>query len=183
MKNNCYGQILIELNHTLSKLDDEAIDQLLDAILRAKRIFLAGAGRSGLIMKCFAMRLMHMGMKAFVVGEATTPGISEGDLLIIGSGSGETGSVSLFAKKAKEEQAKLGLLTVFSDSTIGRLADIKIVIRVPFDKQNIGFASIQPGATLFEQSLMLVLDGITVKLIEKLDIKPSVLRSNHANLE
>lgn len=183
MKNNCYGQILIELNHTLSKLDDEAIDQLLDAILRAKRIFLAGAGRSGLIMKCFAMRLMHMGMKAFVVGEATTPGISEGDLLIIGSGSGETGSVSLFAKKAKEEQAKLGLLTVFSDSAIGRLADIKIVIRVPFDKQNIGFASIQPGATLFEQSLMLVLDGITVKLIEKLDLKPSVLRSNHANLE
>jgi 6-phospho-3-hexuloisomerase len=185
MKINYYDQILMELNNTLSKLDDEPIKLLLDAIVGAKRIFLAGTGRSGLMMKCFAMRLMHLGLKAYVVGETTTPGISDNDLLIIGSGSGETGSVSTFARTAKKQKAKLGLITAFPDSAIGKLAEIKILVRVPSSENNLnnGFASIQHGGTLFEQSLMLVLDGMIVMLTEKLNVDPSVLRSNHANLE
>jgi 6-phospho-3-hexuloisomerase len=185
MKNNCYNQILLELNHTLSRLDDEPINLLLDAIVGANRIFLAGTGRSGLMLKGFAMRLMHLGLKAYVVGETTTPGISANDLLIIGSGSGETGSVSIFARTAKKHKAGLGLITIFPDSTIGKLADIKVLLHVPAgeNNQNNGFASIQHGGTLFEQSLMLVLDGMIVMLTEKLNVDPTVLRLNHANLE
>ena len=36
-----------------------------------------------------AMRLMHVGFEAHVVGEATTPSIAEGDRLMVFSGSGE----------------------------------------------------------------------------------------------
>jgi 6-phospho-3-hexuloisomerase len=183
MKNDCYGRILNELAQALSNLDDEVIEQFLESIMGANRIFLAGAGRSGLIMKCFAMRLMHIGLKAFVVGETTTPGIAEGDLLIIGSSSGETGSVLVFAKTAKEHKARVGLLTVFNDSMIGRLADIKLQIKIPTNKMNTGLESFQHGATLFEQSLLLVLDGMIVRLIEMLKVKPQVLWLNHANLE
>jgi 6-phospho-3-hexuloisomerase len=185
MKDNYYDQILDELYSTLSELDDEPIDQLVDAIVGAKRIFLAGTGRSGLMLKCFAMRLMHLDLEAHVVGETTTPGISDNDLLIVGSGSGETGSISLFARTAKEQKAKLGLITVFPDSTIARLADIKVFIRIPASKDNLnnGFASIQYGGTLFEQSLMLVLDGMILRLMDRLNVSPSLLKLKHANLE
>jgi 6-phospho-3-hexuloisomerase len=185
MKNNHYDQIIIELKETLSKLDVESIDQLLEAMISSNHIFLAGTGRSGLIIKCFAMRLMQLGLKVFVVGETTTPGISKGDLLIIGSGSGETGSISIFAKEAKKHYARLGLITAIPDSTIGKLADIKVFISVPIDNKRLadGSTSIQPGGSLFEQSMMLVLDGMVLKMMEKLDVDPGSLGANHANLE
>jgi 6-phospho-3-hexuloisomerase len=128
---------------------------------------------------------MHLGLNVFVVGETTTPGISKRDLLIIGSGSGETGSVSIFAKEAKKHNAKLGLITIFPDSTIGKLADIKVLVNAP-TSENIpdnGITSIQPGGSLFEQSLMLLLDGLILKLIEKLKVNPGSMWANHANLE
>lgn len=183
--NKYNNQIMIELKDTLSKLDDETIDHLLEAIISSNRIFLAGIGRSGLIIKCFAMRLMHLGLSVFVVGETTTPGISKNDLLIIGSGSGETGSVSIFAKEAKKHNARLGLITASPDSTIGNLADIKVFVSVPIDKnrQANGSTSIQPGGSLFEQSMMLLLDGVVLKLMEKLIVDPSSMGASHANLE
>jgi 6-phospho-3-hexuloisomerase len=185
MKNNHYDQIIIELKDTLSKINEKSIDLLLEGIISANRIFLAGTGRSGLIIKCFAMRLMHLGLNAFVVGETITSGISQSDLLIIGSGSGETGSISIFAKEAKKHNARLGLITAFPDSTIGKLADIKVLISVPMDnnKQADGSASIQPGGSLFEQSMMLLLDGVVLKLMEKLNVDPDSMGANHANLE
>jgi 6-phospho-3-hexuloisomerase len=185
MKDNYFDQIIIELKDTLSKLDEETIDQLLEAIISSNRIFIAGTGRSGLIIRCFAKRLMHLGLNVFVVGETTTPGISKSDLLIIGSGSGETGSVSVFAKEAKKHNARLGLITAFPDSTIGKLADIKVFVSVPIDNKRLanGSTSIQPGGSLFEQSMMLLLDGMVLKLMEKLSVDTSAMRANHANLE
>jgi 6-phospho-3-hexuloisomerase len=185
MKNNYYDQIMIELKDSLSKFDEESIDQLLEAIIRSNRIFLAGTGRSGLMVKGFAMRLMHLGLKAFVVGETTTPGISNGDLLIIGSGSGETGSVSNYAREARKHNAKIGLITIFPDSTIGKLADIKVLIRAPTSKNILdnGITSIQPMGSLYEQSLLLLLDGLILKLMEKTNANPGTMWANHANLE
>jgi 6-phospho-3-hexuloisomerase len=185
MKNNYYDRIIIELKESLAQLDEESIDQLLEAIISANRIFLAGTGRSGLIIKCFAMRLMQLGLSAFIVGETTTPGIVKSDLLIIGSGSGETGSVSIFAKEAKKHNARLGLITAFPDSTIGKLADIKVFISGPIEKNILAtrLTSIQYGGTLFEQSMLLVLDGMALNLMEKLNVDPSSMSQNHANLE
>ena len=68
-------------------------EKLADAILAAETIFVAGAGRSGLAMKSFAMRLMHMGFDTYVVGETVTPSITDKAVLLIGSGSGSTSSL------------------------------------------------------------------------------------------
>ena len=47
---------------TLSmKLEERDIRALIEEIQNADRIFLAGAGRSGLMIRAFAMRLMHIG--------------------------------------------------------------------------------------------------------------------------
>ena len=179
--------LLEELNYSLSRIRDEEVQSLMDAILSARRIFVAGAGRSLLMMRGFAMRLMHLEMTSFVVGETVTPSIGPGDLLIIGSGSGETGTLKIYAQKALAAGAKLALITVHPDSTLGQMADHKLVIAASTVKnaQDTGFVSRQPGASMFEQTLLLLGDALILALQERLgvtDINESMNRL-HANLE
>ena len=95
------NKVLTELEIALTGINDKEIEKLIQAILTSKKIFLAGAGRSGLMIKAFAMRLIHMGFTAYVVGETITPAIASGDLLIIGSGSGSTDSLVVIVGKAR----------------------------------------------------------------------------------
>lgn len=94
-------EIINELQRSVSRIPVQEAEELAEQVLCAKRIFLAGAGRSGLMGRAFAMRLMHAGKDAYVVGETVTPGIAEGDLLILGSGSGETQSLIAMAQKPR----------------------------------------------------------------------------------
>ena len=96
--------IVNELGQALSSISERNTENLIDMIEGADRVFLAGCGRSGLMVRGFAMRLMHMGKKVYVVGETTTPSINQGDLLIIASGSGETGSLVAMANKCKKNR-------------------------------------------------------------------------------
>lgn len=138
--------IIDELSRTLSGIDRKQQEQMADEILKAKHIFVAGAGRSGMMARCFAMRLMHMGMKAYMVGEVVTPSMQEGDLLIITSGSGTTGSLVKMAEKAKVLNGRVGLITIYPESTIGKMADVVVQINAPTSKSKIdtGVTSIQP---------------------------------------
>lgn len=86
-------KILNELQQSSSLILDEDAEKLVNGILGAKKVFVAGAGRSGFMGKSFAMRMMHMGIDAYVPGETTTPNFEKDDILIIGSGSGETKSL------------------------------------------------------------------------------------------
>ena len=101
------------------------------AISNAPRIFVAGAGRSGLMMKAFSMRLMHIGFDVHVIGDITTPNSRSGDLFILGTGSGETESLLSYANKAKKLGLNVITLTSFVDSTLGNLADITMQIPAP----------------------------------------------------
>ncbi len=96
-----YEQIIEELNRAARQLADEEAETLADRILQSRKVFVAGAGRSGLMVRAFAMRLMQMGMDAYVVGETVTPNMEKDDILIIGSGSGETKSLIPMAEKAR----------------------------------------------------------------------------------
>ena len=178
--------ILEELGQTLSQVDPEETEAMIDAILGAKRIFVAGAGRSLLMMRGFAMRLMHMGFQSYVVGETVTPAITREDLLLIGSGSGETDTLKVMAKKAKDLGAKLGLISIFPDSTIGQLADYVIRVKAATTKGTRSTVkSIQPGANTFEQSLLLIGDALIIRIISRCKIsgENEKLMQRHANLE
>lgn len=174
-----------ELEATLGSINEEQTVQLVDCIQQAKRIFIAGRGRSGLMVNCFAMRLMHMGKKVFVVGEIVTPSIEKGDLLLIASGSGETGSLVSMAKKCKEIGARLATVTIFPEATIGRLADVVIRISAPTAKsdQKANIESIQPMGSLFEQSVLLYLDYVVLRLMEVNNTTSEIMFRLHANLE
>lgn len=95
-------QIIIEeLRQYSQNIREEEVQALAESCVRARRIFVAGAGRSGFAARGFANRLMHLGRTVYFVGETTAPSIGPGDLLVIGSGSGSTASLVTFAKKAK----------------------------------------------------------------------------------
>jgi 6-phospho-3-hexuloisomerase len=178
-------QILDELRETLAHVPNNRGEELADAIINAQTIFVAGAGRSGLAMKSFAMRLMHLGFDTYVVGETTTPGITDKDLLLIGSGSGSTGSLVVSANKAQAIGAKICLITVDADSSVAQVADAILTIPAPTPKidRDLGFRSAQPMGSLFEQSLLLTLDAIVLLLMEKTEKNGVTMIDRHANLE
>lgn len=180
------NEILDELRTSLGKIDKNQAEDFAEAIISAKRVFVAGAGRSLLMIRGLAMRLMHMGFNAFVVGETITPAIEAGDLLVIGSGSGETGTLKVMAQKAKNAGSRVALITIHPESSIGQLADIVVQIIAATTKcENEGVKSIQPGANMFEQSLLLFCDATVIRIIHHCNIteENTVLMKRHANLE
>ena len=178
--------ITAELQETLASVSDTQLDLLAQKICTAKRVFLTGAGRSLLMIRACAMRLMQLGLTAYVPGEVVTPAIQPGDLLIVASGSGETATVALMAKKAKEIGAEVALITIMPDSTIGGLADLIIPVdaastKVAENKKT----SVQLGGSLFEIGVLLLLEAVTMLVVEKKGITDpnGLLMKNHANLE
>ena len=178
-------QVIGELERTLAAIGPEDAERLVDLILGARRVFVAGAGRSGLAMKAFAMRLMHLGLDTYVVGETVTPGMGADDLLLIGSGSGETGSLVAMAEKVRQLQGRLALVTIVADSRIGRLAEVVVAIPAPSPKARAahGATSVQPMGSLFEQSLLIFLDVLVLQLMERKAVDSAAMFGRHANLE
>jgi 6-phospho-3-hexuloisomerase len=178
-------EVLRELDRTLAAISTEEADRLLAAVMEAPRVFVAGAGRSGLAIKAFAMRLMHMGRQVFVAGEIVTPAVGAGDLLIVGSGSGETASLRAMAERAKSLGAKVALVTIFPESAIGKIADVVVTIPAPTPKSSSrGQApSIQPMGSLFEQTMLIFFDLLILQLMEKAAVDSAAMFERHANLE
>ena len=113
----------------LANIDQAQLDAMAQAIMDAKRVYIAGWGRAGNCVKILAMDCSQMGMEAHICGDNTTPSIHEGDILIIGSGSGTTKTMVILAEEAKEHGAKLGLISSNAQSTIGKMADYNIEIK------------------------------------------------------
>jgi 6-phospho 3-hexuloisomerase len=118
-----------KIEEQLRAIDQKSIDQFVESLINAKRIFIVGAGRSGLVAKAFGMRLMHLGFTVYVVGEVITPAITKDDLLIVVSGSGQTLSVVVAATVAKEKGVKIIGITSNPDSDIGKLSDVVVQIK------------------------------------------------------
>ncbi len=178
-------EIAAELLRFAGKIRQEELDRFADTIVQAKRLYVAGAGRSGFVARAFSNRLMHLGFTVYFVGEPTTPSIQEGDLLIILSGSGETGSLKGMAGKAKKQGALLATITIFPEAFIGSLADA--VIKVPgvtpkSDLEN-HVTSIQPMGSAFEQLSWLICDTLVAILMDRLGRTEEEMFRLHANLE
>ncbi|MBK5446888.1 MULTISPECIES: 6-phospho-3-hexuloisomerase [Peribacillus] len=178
------AEILKELNHSADLIADEEAEKLVNGILESKKVFVAGAGRSGFMAKSFAMRMMHMGIDSYVIGETVTPNFEKEDILIIGSGSGETKSLVSMAEKAKSIGGKIATVTIFPDSTIGQLADITIKLPgSPKDQSEGDYKTIQPMGSLFEQTLLLFYDAVILRFMEKKGLDTNKMYGRHANLE
>ena len=176
-------------------IHDDEVEKFLSEILNAKRIYVMGAGRSGLVAKSFAMRLMHMGLQSYVVGETITPAMLKDDVLIVFSGSGKTKTVADIAETAKELGGHICIITSNPDSRIAKISECIVVIESHRDalendskdyeiRQMIGeHKSFAPLGTLFETASLVFADAVISRLMEITKTDESALKNRHANIE
>jgi len=185
-------QIAEHLQKTIEKINDKEVDVMVNAIEKADRVFLMGVGRSGLVAKAFAMRLVQLGLTAHVIGETTTPSITKTDLLIAVSGSGTTSSVVKAVEIAKQMKTRVLAITSYPESDLGKLADhiVRIEGRTKVDtstnhlKRELGgYEQLTPLGTLFEDTVLIFFDGIIAKLMARLGRWETEMKRRHAKLE
>ncbi|MDU5335721.1 6-phospho-3-hexuloisomerase [Enterococcus sp.] len=176
-----FNEIIDEVMKIGNEISDQQVDDFLTSIQSAKHIFLEGAGRSGLMIRGFANRLLHLGYSVSIVGEISSPHTKPGDLFIIGSGSGETTSLVHQAEIAKTNGVLIGLVTTNADSTLGKLADSIIVI--PAQSKQSDAATLQPMGSLFEQTSLFLYDSLVLHLMEKTGETNQTMKPRHADLE
>ncbi len=177
--------ILDDITRTLKAVDPTDIEALQQAILSAERIFIAGKGRSGLQMKAFAMRLMHLGLTVHVVDDVTTPAIGNGDLLLIGSSSGRTSTLLRYVDTMEKTGATLAIITGNLDSPLAQAAATRLYIPATNFKAG-GEAngdSVLVMGSLFEHCLGLLCDLLIIRIKIALEVEESAMNARHANLE
>ncbi len=177
--------ILDDVSRTLRAVEASQVAETQAAILAAERVFVAGKGRSGLQMRAFAMRLMHLGLRVHAVDEVTAPAIGAGDLLLIGSGSGRTGSLLRYAEALPATGASLALFTGNPGSPLAALARTVLVIPASNYKAGprVGGDAVLVMGSLFEHCLGLLCDLLVINLKATLAVDESAMRARHANLE
>lgn len=180
------GKILEELTKNQQYLQENELQKIVEEILGAGYIFTAGAGRSRTAIQAFTNRLMHLGLSVSLAGEISAPHTKAGDLLIIGSGSGETESLVAMAKKAKRNGMRIALFTMDEGSAIGRIADAVAVLPGASPKlrqKGKQVSSIQPMGSAFEQLCFLVCDGIILELMDRMGQTSEEMFERHTDLE
>ncbi len=176
----------------IGRIEEESVSQMINTILNAKNVFIVGTGRSELVGKMFAMRLMHLGFTVHVVGDVTTPAIRESDCLIAISGSGETKTVTLAAETAKEVNANVVGITGNPESRLRKSLDVTVNINSKTKRpwkyytSNVlkgHYDDLTPMGTLFEDSTHLFLDGLIAEFMAYLGKKEIDLKKRHAIIE
>lgn len=186
--------ILDNIHDAEEYLVEEDIAKFIEVITTADNIFVTGAGRSGLAAKAFAMRLMHLGLSSYVVGETISPAINAGDCILAISGSGETNTIVTAARISKKRGAKVLALTSYPESSLGQLADglirVKGRTKVEVDDENYlkrqikgNYTSLTPLGTAFELTSLVFLDGLVSELMETMGKTEEDLKNRHTVLE
>ncbi|MEZ0290496.1 MAG: 6-phospho-3-hexuloisomerase [Sulfolobales archaeon] len=172
---------------------ERAVELLVETYRRGKTVLVMGAGRSGLVGRGFAMRLMHLGFRVYVLGDTIVPPVREEDLVVAISGSGRTKLIVTAAEAAKSVGAKILTITSFPDSPLAQLSDVVIIVpgrtKVSaeedyFARQILGIHEpLAPLGTLFEDTTLVFLDSLIVRLMQVLGVTEREMSVRHANIE
>lgn len=162
---------------------DERLSEAAALLRDAPRVFVLGAGRSGLALRMTAMRLMHLGLAVHVVGEVTTPAISAGDVLLVASGSGTTGMIVRAAETAVAADATVIAITTNPASPLAALSKVVITLPAAQKLDRSGALSIQYAGGLFEQLVVFIGDALFHSLWKASGATGDELWPRHANLE
>jgi 6-phospho-3-hexuloisomerase len=174
---------LDDLAAALRSADPALFAQAVDLVEGADRVFVHGAGRSGLALRMTAMRLMHLGRDVHVVGEVTTPAIRPGDVLLVASGSGTTAGIVAAGEKAVEVGASVIAVSTTADSPLAELAAVTLVLPAATKTDRSGTASAQYAGSLFEQGVALLGDALFHTLWVRGGQSADDLWPRHANIE
>ena len=176
--------VLAEIAGVATKVDRDQVGQLADRLAAAPRVFVTGEGRSGLMGKAFAMRLMHLGLTVYAMGETITPAVTTGDLVVAISGSGTTGGTVRAADAARKAGAAVHAVTTDPASPLGEVAEAALVLPAATKYRRPDEApTIQPLSSLFDQMTHIVLDVVCLEVARRRDVDNEKARANHSNTE
>ena len=190
-------KLLSGAEKVIESVDRESVEEFIRTLVEARekrrKVFIVGSGRSGLVGKAFALRLMHLGFNTYVAGETIIPALRKGDIVVAISGSGMTKTVVALAEAAKEIGVKVIAVTSHPDSKLGRIADQVVVIKGRTKvaeernyeiRQLMGeHESLAPLGTMFEVSAMIFLDSVIAELMHRLGVTEEEMRRRHAVVE
>jgi 6-phospho 3-hexuloisomerase len=162
-------------------VEEEKISQCVELLLKAEKIFIYGAGRSGMVGRMCAQRLMHLGLSSYFLSETITPKFTSNDCLIVISGSGETLSPISISKGAKDIGGKIIAFTANSHSTIGKIADLIVHVegQTKYTKQE----SLAPFTSLFDITALVVLDAMARVIMNRIGKTEDDIHRMHASIE
>ena len=176
--------VIDECSRSILSIDPEQVEKYISAIENGEKVFFVGVGRVLLMLQAIAKRYSHLGIKAVIVGEITEPAITADDVLVVGSGSGETMFPVGIALKAKKIGVTIVHIGSNPESSLTHIEDVFLRIPAPSkNSQPDDIKTSQPMTTLFEQSLLLFGDISAKMMIENRSIVMNDLWRNHANLE
>ncbi|MBI5459938.1 6-phospho-3-hexuloisomerase [Methanobacterium sp.] len=191
--NDAIEEIVDNVHSVSAELDPENIEDMTRLLKTSKNVFVMGLGRSGLVARAFAMRLMHLGISVYVVGETTTPALTAEDCLLSISGSGETFSIISAANIAHKRGTQIIAVTSYVDSTLGEMADLVVHIkgRTKIDSEknyitrqmNGKHQSLSPMGTLFEVTSLIFLDSLIAQLMVEMGKTEEDMKARHTVIE
>lgn len=162
-------------------IDEKKIENCVEIVLEAKKIFIYGAGRSGMVGRMCAQRLMHLGRSSYFLSETITPRFTSDDCLVIISGSGETLSPISITKGAKKIGGKIIALTANPHSTIGKIADLVIIVKG--QTKDAKQEALAPFTSLFDITALVILDAMTRVIMNRIGKTEDDIHQTHASLE
>lgn len=175
-------KVLKEHKEVLLDVNEDEIETLIDSIIEANSIQVFGMGRMKCAVRAFVMRLMHMGLDAHVVFSTTCPSIGAGDLLIVNCACTAIGYQVI--KLAKKRGTTVAIITAHPESKAGELADVIVRLRGQVHPGKEGeISSIQPMASLFEQTIFVLEDIIVQLLMQRLNVDMEQMARRHTNLD
>lgn len=175
---------LSEMQQVFDRMDDKDLQPALDAIINAKKVVCYGAGREGLGLKFFVMRLMHLGKDAHWAWDDTAPSVDEGDVVFISCGPGFYSHVVFIAELCKKAGAKIVLVTAVPDSDMGKVADV--IVHLPamaYRAHGDLVPTKQPMGNLYEQSAVILFDCMSRMLKQQMNVSDEEMEKRHRNYE
>lgn len=173
----CPDGLLENIRSSVLSVDPRARGALIEGILAKRKVFIYGSGRSGLIGQLFAVRLVQLGLDVHFVGEMTTPIIGKEDITVLISFTGTTSSVVQTAEIARRIGSETICITGTPNSPLTGASDTSIVMTVPYGDE---VRRTAPLGTVFEDSALILFDGIVSDIMEREGITEQEMRNRHA---
>lgn len=192
--------VLKEIFQVIDSFNDEEVDKFVDILLSGrlrriqdglpkKKVLCYGAGRMGLSIRAFAMRLNHLGIPAYFFGDTYIPPFTKDDIVVLVSNSGETRTVVSIANAVTAKcQAEIVAITANSNSTLAKYANHVVTFKSCNGGLNSAddpskINSIQPMTTLTEQAMLIFFDLVVLELIRAGSIDIEGCKKFHSNIE
>lgn len=160
-----YSHRLNTLDHVRSLIDEAAVETAVGKIRNAGAVYLSGIGGSGIVCMDFQQKLSRIGIRTVFTQDShlmmtMLSGITENDVLVAVSYSGETKAVLETAKVAKEKGAAVIGISQLGKTSLNRIADIQFY--VPMEEN-----TIRAGAISSRDSSLFICDTIYLALVSK----------------